>query len=70
MLNQYLRQQLSQDMALVLQQPQGEPEYNMKELQATWEKLMAPAPAAAAASSAAGDVVEGRNEATDIPPAQ
>jgi predicted Zn-dependent peptidase len=42
MLNQYLRQQLSQDMALVLQQPQGEPEYNMKELQATWEKLMAP----------------------------
>ena len=24
MLNQYLRQQLSQDMALVLQQPQGE----------------------------------------------
>ena len=70
MLNQYLRQQLSQDMALVLQQPQGEPEYNMKELQATWEKLMVPAPAAAAASSAAGDVVEGRNEATDIPPAQ
>ena len=70
MLNQYLRQQLSQDMALVLQQPQGEPEYNMKELQATWEKLMAPAPAAAAASSAAGDVAEGRNEATDIPPAQ
>lgn len=43
----------------MLQQPQGEPEYNMKELQATWEKLMAPAPAAAASSSAAGDVVEG-----------
>lgn len=37
MLNQYLRQQLSQDMALVLQQPKGEPEYNMKELQATWK---------------------------------
>lgn len=37
MLNQYLRQQLSQDMALVLQQPKGEPEYNMKELQATRE---------------------------------
>ena len=53
-----------------LQQPQGEPEYNMKELQATWEKLMAPAPAAAAASSGAGDVAEGRNEATDIPPGQ
>ncbi|MCV5665341.1 insulinase family protein, partial [Escherichia coli] len=50
MLNQYLRQQLSQDMALVLQQPKGEPEYNMKELQATWEKLMAPNPAATAAS--------------------
>ncbi len=45
MLNQYLRQQLSQDMALVLQQPQGEPEYNMKDLKATWERLMMPAPA-------------------------
>ncbi|HEY4466964.1 MAG TPA: pitrilysin family protein [Klebsiella sp.] len=70
MLNQYLRQQLSQDMALVLLQPQGEPEYNMKDLQATWEKLMAPPRAAAAASSSAGDVVEGRNEATDISPVQ
>ena len=68
MLNQYLRQQLSQDMALVLQQPRGEPEYNMQGLQATWEKLMAPA--AAAASSRASDGAEGHNDATDIPPAQ
>jgi hypothetical protein len=68
MLNQYLRQQLSQDMALVLQQPKGEPEYNMKELQATWEKLMAPNPAAAASGSA--DTVDAHSEASDIPPGQ
>lgn len=67
MLNQYLRQQLSQDMALVLQQPKGEPEYNMKELQATWEKLMAPNPAATAASGSA-DTVDAHSEASDIPP--
>ena len=67
MLNQYLRQQLSQDMALVLQQPQGEPEYNMKDLKATWEKLMLPAPTATAGS---GEAAEVRSDATDIPPAQ
>mgnify|MGYP000950148187 CR=1 FL=1 len=66
MLNQYLRQQLSQDMALVLQQPQGEPEYNMKDLKATWERLMMPAPAAATSGGAA----EAHNDASDIPPAQ
>lgn len=42
MINQDLRQQLSQDMSLVLLQPKGEPEYNMKELQETWDKLMVP----------------------------
>ena len=68
MLNQYLRQQLSQDMALVLQQPKGEPEYNMKDLKATWEKLMVPAPAPAA--SAAPEAVDAHSEASDIPPAQ
>lgn len=41
-LNQDLRQQLSQDMSLILLQPQGEPEYNMKELQAVWDKEMMP----------------------------
>ncbi len=34
MLNQDLRQQLSNDMALILLQPKGEPEFNMKALQA------------------------------------
>ncbi|WP_312626857.1 pitrilysin family protein [Scandinavium sp.] len=63
-LNQDLRQQLSQDMALILQQPKGEPEYSMKELQATWDKLMVP-PAAPATSAA-----EDRQDVTDIPPAQ
>ncbi|MEL0551578.1 putative Zn-dependent peptidase [Raoultella sp. BIGb0399] len=67
MLNQYLRQQLSQDMALVLQQPQGEPEYDMKELKATWERLMVPPPAAATSADSAGEV---HSDVTDIPPAQ
>ncbi|KNC94463.1 M16 family metallopeptidase [Trabulsiella odontotermitis] len=64
MLNQDLRQQLSQEMALVLLQPKGEPEYSMKELQATWDQFMTPAaPAAPAASDDAHDV-------SDIPPGQ
>lgn len=44
MLNQDLRQQLSQDMALILLQPKGEPEFNMKDLQATWIALWRPLP--------------------------
>ena len=64
MLNQDLRQQLSQDMALILLQPKGEPEYNMKELQQTWESIMVPA--AAAQPVASGD----RQDVTDIPQAQ
>ncbi|MGU3415027.1 M16 family metallopeptidase [Enterobacteriaceae bacterium C23F] len=63
-LNQELRQQLSQDMALILQQPKGEPEYSMKELQATWDKLMVPAAAAAPATT------DDRQDVTDIPPGQ
>ena len=54
MLNQDLRQQLSNDMALILLQPKGEPEFNMKALQA--------------ATSVATDDVH--PEVTDIPPAQ
>ena len=64
MLNQDLRQQLSQDMALILQQPTGEPEFNMKDLQDTWGKIMlASKPEAAAVDDSHQDV-------TDIPPAQ
>ena len=55
--------------SLILLQPKGEPEYNMKELQATWEKLMAPNPAATAASGSA-DTVDAHSEASDIPPGQ
>jgi len=43
MLSQDLRQQLSQDMSLILMQPKGAPEYDMKDLQATWNGIMAPA---------------------------
>ena len=66
MLNQDLRQQLSQDMGLVLLQPKGEPEYNMKELQATWDSIMtaAPQPTQAATSD------DLHQDATDIPQGQ
>lgn len=39
-LNQDLRQQLSHEMALILMQPQGEPEFDMKILKATWDGIM------------------------------
>ncbi len=67
MLNQDLRQQLSNDMALILLQPKGEPEFNMKALQAAWDQIMAPSTAAAATSVATDDVDP---EVTDIPPVQ
>jgi predicted Zn-dependent peptidase len=63
-LNQDLRQQLSQDMALILQQPKGEPEYNMKDLQETWNKLMVPTTSPTPASS------DDHQDVTDIPPGQ
>jgi len=65
MLNMDLRQQLSQDMALILQQPTGEPEFNMKDLQETWNKIMLTSKPEAAAV-----VDEGHQDVTDIPPAQ
>ncbi|MPU51197.1 insulinase family protein, partial [Escherichia coli] len=55
------------DMALILLQPKGEPEFNMKALQAAWDQIMAPSTAAAATSVATDDV---HPEVTDIPPAQ
>ncbi|EOW5792083.1 M16 family metallopeptidase [Escherichia coli] len=67
MLNQDLRQQLSNDMALILLQPKGEPEFNMKALQAAWDQIMTPSTAAAATSVATDDV---HPEVTDIPPVQ
>lgn len=52
MLNQDLRQQLSQEMALILLQPKGEPEYDMKELQSTRNTIMASAPQPSQAATA------------------
>ena len=66
MLNQDLRQQLSQDMALILLQPKGEPEFNMKELQATWDQIMAPVTAAATPA----ETDDAHPEVTDIPAAR
>ncbi|MBV7407090.1 pitrilysin family protein [Enterobacter sp. ENT03] len=65
MLNQDLRQQLSQEMALVLLQPKGEQEVNMKDLQATWENIMLPATHAPVPVN--DDV---HQDVSDIPPAQ
>lgn len=62
MLNQDLRQQLSQEMSLVLLQPKGEPEYNMKALQETWDKVMVPAAVPPVTDDPKQDV-------SDIPPA-
>lgn len=42
MLNQALHQQLSQDAALMLVQQQGEPEADMKDLQAAYNRIMTP----------------------------
>lgn len=44
-LNQDLRQQLSHKMALILLQPKGEPEFDMKSLEATWNEMMGQEPA-------------------------
>lgn len=65
MLNQSLRQQLTQDQSLVLLQPKGEPEFNMKALQATWDQVMS---AETSALVPASDDVH--QDVTDIPPAQ
>ena len=61
MLNQELRAQLSQNATLVLMQPKGEPEINMKALQETYEHIMAPGPQPSV-------VDESKPEVTDIPP--
>nr|WP_041474336.1 pitrilysin family protein [Erwinia sp. Ejp617] len=52
MLNQELRQQLTQDMTMVLMQPQGEAETNVKLLQESWQKMMTPVVTSPAASAA------------------
>jgi hypothetical protein len=51
-------------MALILQQPKGEPEYNMKDLQETWNKLMVPTTSPAPVAS------DDHQDVTDIPPGQ
>ncbi|MTH45461.1 M16 family metallopeptidase [Intestinirhabdus alba] len=56
MINQELRQQLNQEMALILLQPTGEPEFNMQALQASWDAIVKPAAA--------------RQEGTATPPSQ
>ncbi|MFP1859928.1 M16 family metallopeptidase [Lonsdalea quercina] len=49
-LNQALRLQLAQNATLVLQQPPGEPEANLKELQDRYNELMKPAESVAPAA--------------------
>ena len=52
-LNQELRQQLTQELTMVLLQPEGEAETNVKALQASWDKVMAPPAAQGGAEEAA-----------------
>lgn len=52
-LNQELRQQLTQDITMVLMQPQGEPETKVKMLLESWEKIMKPVEPVAAPTEAA-----------------
>ncbi|ARF51742.1 M16 family metallopeptidase [Pantoea stewartii] len=54
-MNQELRQQLSQELMMVLIQPEGETETNVKSLKADWDKLMG-GPAPSAAQSGGTDV--------------
>jgi len=55
-LNQELRQQLTQDMTMVLMQPQGEPETKVKMLLESWQKVMTPiAPVVTPADAAPTD---------------
>ncbi|MEA9389908.1 pitrilysin family protein [Acerihabitans sp. TG2] len=61
MLNQELRARLSQNATLVLMQPKGEPEINMKALQETYEHIIAPGPQPSS-------VDESKPDVTDIPP--
>lgn len=63
-LNQELRQLLSQELMMVLIQPEGEAETNVKSLQSSWEKVMAP-PAAPAAGN---DASQPDNSVSDIQP--
>lgn len=64
--NADLRLILSQEMALVLQQPEGEPEFNMKQLQDTWDKGMSPQQGA----ESAPPVEHPAGEVSDIPEQQ
>lgn len=54
-LNQELRQLLSQEVTLVLTQPDGEAESNVKGLQAIWDKVMAPPASGEAAPQESSD---------------
>lgn len=63
-LNQELKQQLSQNATLVLLQPKGEPEMNMKQLQETYNGIMAPAPAVVSEEPKPADAATAAPEAS------
>ncbi len=63
-LNQELKLQLSQGATLVLLQPKGEPEMNMKQLQETYNGIMAPAPAVVSEEPKPADAATAAPEAS------
>ncbi|WP_380182366.1 M16 family metallopeptidase [Kalamiella sp. sgz302252] len=65
MMNQELRQQLSQPLTMLLMQPQGEAETNVQTLYDSWQKIMQPA-----VEAAPPVVDETRPEVSDIPATQ
>ncbi len=64
MMNQELKQQLSQDLTMVLMQPQGEAETNVQALHDSWQKIMTPVKESVPA------VDEIKPEVSDIPASQ
>lgn len=67
-INQELHQVLSQQMAIILQQPKNEPEFDVKTLQAIWDELIKPASASGPGDIAVPD--DAAAETSDIPPGQ
>ncbi|MBJ3814269.1 insulinase family protein [Shimwellia pseudoproteus] len=67
-INQELHQVLSQQMAIILQQPEGEPEFDVKSLQGIWDGLIKPVTTSGPSDTVAPD--DGAVESSDIPPEQ
>ncbi len=64
-LNQELRQQLSQHVTMALSQPPGEAETSVRPLQESWDKIMNPEPNVTAPAAAAATTADAQTTVTD-----